>query len=115
MLIFRKIVKFLLTLVLVCYIGVSIYTQIKYEKYITTQKEEYHILQGRERISYKPAILYIIFDSAYLMRAGGLVYHGIEEKSVFAGRLYDGYIIQCYYDDNEIDEFMKNVNSSLIH
>lgn len=84
---------------------VSSIFQIKIEQYIQNQKEEYGILLNRKRISYKPVVLYLIMDKKQYMGAGSLVYQQSDSNSILAGRLYDGYIVYCYFSKKELAAF----------
>ena len=108
MILLKKIVKTVIVIILVTVVIISVYVQIKFESYITKQKEDYYVLSDRERISYKPAIYYLLFKRKKLMRASQLVYQEYNVKIVYAARLYDGYIIDCYYNNDEIDNFLNS-------
>ena len=105
--ILKKIITGLTIGVVLITFAFSVHYQIKFEKYIVNQKEKYNILIERERLSYKPVIIYLI-DRKNYMKAGGIVYSNCKQKSIFAGRLYDGYIVNCYYRNEEIKSYLYN-------
>lgn len=99
---FKKILFFLLFL---C-IGVSLYYQVKFEKYISNQKKAYNILQNRERISFIPVAFYYMKsrndrDRCLNRLSQDLIY---EESNISTRRIimgYDEYIMACFYNKNE--------------
>jgi len=98
----KKILFFFLFL---C-IGVSLYYQVKVEKYISNQKKAYNILQNRERISYIPVVFYYMKsqkdrDRCLNRLSQDLIY---EESNISTRRIimgYDEYIMVCFYNKNE--------------
>lgn len=90
---------------------VTIHFQVKYEKYISTQVKEYNILEGRKRISYKPAVI-------YYMQSVLLNNHDLNKKSLRLLRqgsetyksnyLKDEYILECFYSKKEKTEFINS-------
>jgi|GEM_PF-4295062 hypothetical protein len=107
---FKKILFFLLFL---C-IGVSLYYQVKFEKYISNQKKAYNILQNRERISFIPAVFYYMKsrndrDRCLNRLSQDLIY---EESNISTRRIimgYDEYIIACFYNKNEKLNYINSI------
>lgn len=104
---FKKIIKWVSITIITTILTWSFYLQIKFERYIQKQKKEYSILLNRKRISYQPAVVYLFNDRKKLMGAGQLVYQESKNSTIFSGRLYDGYIIKCYFSKEEIELFWE--------
>lgn len=103
----RTIIRISAVIITITIIVSSIF-QIKFEQYIQNQKKEYGILLNRNRVSYKPVVLYLIMDKKQYMGAGSLVYQESDSNSILAGRLYDGYIVYCYFSKKELTAFWNN-------
>jgi hypothetical protein len=114
MIIKKLIVYFLITLFFL-QLAVGLMFQIKYEKYIRNQKKEYNILYMRNRISYKPAILYY-FQSTVLRKKDinkyslGLIWKDTGLKSYIMIYNIDEYILECYYTKEEKLKYIEEKN-----
>ncbi len=102
-----KTLKVFCIIIIIALISFSIYYQIICENYIIKQKEKYSILKNRHRKSYMPAIIYIVFDRKSSMKASHLIYSENRVTKFISVKLYDGYIIYCFYSDYEINKYLN--------
>jgi hypothetical protein len=110
----RKFYGFIIYLslfLLVLSISILLVTQVSYEKYILFQKKEYKILENRNRLSYKPAVIYyiesIVINNKELNKdALEILRIGSEFKSFKINYIKDEYILECYYTKVEKERFV---------
>lgn len=110
---FNQLKKILFFLLFLC-IGVSLYYQVKFEKYISNQKKAYNILQNRERISFIPVVFYYLKSrndrDRHLNRLSQDLFY---EESNISTRLiimgYDEYIMACFYNKNEKLNYINSI------
>lgn len=91
----------------------SIYLQIKVEKYITNQRNEYRIILNKKRISYIPYIVFILKDrfqndNFYLNQNYFLPYEEINIIKFNSNKDYDKYLVYCYYTNKELNNSKNN-------
>ncbi len=109
-----RLIKVIFSLFIALVITLSVHFQIKVEKYITTQRKTYKILQNRERISYKPISVYYIethllqINYNINIRSNSLLTKSFNLKEYQLIPFYDEYIMECYYTDKEKEDYIKN-------
>ncbi len=103
----NKLIKVFCAIIIIAIIAFSIYFQIVCENYIIKQKEKYSILDNRHRKSYMPAIIYLVFERKPSMKASHLIYSEKRITKFISVKLYDGYIICCFYSENEINKYLN--------
>lgn len=100
----------ILASVIVVILG-SVWIQYKYESYIANQRTQYSILDGRTRLVNKPAIKFylerVIMGKDSLDPNTSLMLYPREYiDQTHRIPLLDEYILQCYYTQQEISEFL---------
>lgn len=108
----KKYIKVFCAIIIIAIITLSIYFQIVCENYIIKQKQKYSILENRHRKSYIPAIIYLIFERKTSIKASHLIYFEKRITKFISVKLYDGYIICCFYSENEIKKYLNENHST---
>jgi len=99
---FQRILKLIFTLLI---LGVVVYlslVQSKFEKYIDNQKQKYHILQGKSRISHTPVFIYFLLKRDKINKwTSRMPYTELDLKYIVRYGYGDEYIMSCYYKYDE--------------
>lgn len=105
----KRVFKIIAYIVLLFFIIFSIWLQIENEKYIKRQKSKYGILKNRNRISYKPTIVFlferfVIGNKETNKNLINIPYKGIHSRVQLA--IIDEYILECYYSSDEKEKLI---------
>ena len=109
----KNIIKYALLIMLAFVLSFSILFQFKFENYIKFQKKEYNLLNNRKRISYKPAIIYLVESELYNKKdinkkSLDLLRRNLRFKVYKFSYIKDEYILECFYTREEKENFVKN-------
>jgi len=90
----------------------SVITQIAFESWRMKQEKRYGIVEGRKRLSYTPALIYLYNRQIkkcenLTVQSAHLPYYNIGLSKYVAKQIYDEYIVFCFYTDNEKKRYVK--------
>jgi hypothetical protein len=114
MIISKKFVKVILTVVISLLLIYSILLQIESENYIAKQNQKYNLLKSRNRVSYLPIAIYhigkLVFDtgandkkltSTIYIKFGENLNNGYSSTGFF-----DEYMIHCFFSNSEKQQLL---------
>jgi hypothetical protein len=111
----RKIFKITMIITASFVLLISVVFQFSVESYRIKQMKQYGILKNKQRLSYEPALVYYIFDrEPKLKRAFLLPYIETNINEFLAKGFYDEYIVKCFYNNTEIENYLNtktNINN----
>ena len=105
----KKIFIKALIIIFSLFVIMSVYLQSDLEKYKSKQIEKYNILQNRKRIKYTPGVIYYLSRKEINFKSGLLPYWECS-GSFGSKRIYDEYILECYYTLEEKLNYLKDIN-----
>ncbi|PKP01581.1 MAG: hypothetical protein CVU11_14780 [Bacteroidetes bacterium HGW-Bacteroidetes-6] len=112
----NKIVKFSLIVMLIAFIAISIFMQIRVERYLQSWKNESIVLKDRHRKSFLPVSLFYVYHTLFNyekeldeMELHISLHEPIEKKSceMTTHGFYDSYLSFVFYSSEEIDSIIK--------
>ena len=105
----RKYFKILVIAIFSILLLLILIFQYEIETYRLKQIKLYGILNNRPRLKYEPAFIYYLFDSgSKTNRAFLLPYIENNLNEFCSNGFYDSYIVNCYYTDREITEYLNH-------